>query len=195
MEGWIKLHRKLIESPVVCKDCETLSIWIYLLLNATYQEIPARFKGEKITLKPGQLITGTLSISKKLLINKDKVQRTLKCFELDKQIEQQTSNKNRLITILKWDLYQSNDKQVDKQLINNCETTDKQLDNKQEYKEYNNIYLYLFNIYKAKMLEEPKRSMQIISELRNSKEYNSLSIEEQEELFYDLLDPQKRELL
>lgn len=127
MEGWIKLYRKLLDNPIVCKDSETFSIWLYLLLSATHQEVSAIFKGKKIILKPGQLITGILSISKKLKINKDKVQRTLKCFEIDKQIKQETSNKNRLITILNWEQYQSNDNENDKQLINKCETTDKQL--------------------------------------------------------------------
>ena len=125
--GWIKLHRKILENPVICKDCETFAIWIYLLVNATHKEIPAIFKGKKITLKEGELITGTISISKKLKINKDKVQRTLKCFELDEQINQQTSNQNRLISILNWHKYQEVDKQIDKQMINKCETTDKQL--------------------------------------------------------------------
>lgn len=127
MEGWIKLYRKLLDNPIVCKDSETFSIWLYLLLSATHQEVSAIFKGKKIILKPGQLITGILSISKKLKINKDKVQRTLKCFEIDKQIKQEMSNKNRLITILNWEQYQSNDNENDKQLINKCETTDKQL--------------------------------------------------------------------
>ena len=140
MEGWIKLYRKLLDNPIVCKDSETFSIWLYLLLSATHQEVSAIFKGKKIILKPGQLITGILSISKKLKINKDKVQRTLKCFEIDKQIKQEMSNKNRLITILNWEQYQSNDNENDKQLINKCETTDKQLiTNKNEKNDKNVI--------------------------------------------------------
>lgn len=127
MEGWIKLHRKTLENPVVCKDSDYLSVWIYLLLNATHQEYDVMFKGKRITLQKGQLITGTISISKKMKVNKDKVQRILKSFENDKQITQQTSNKNRLISIINWNEYQDIDKQNDKQVINKCETTDKQL--------------------------------------------------------------------
>ena len=127
MEGWIKLHRKTLENPIVCKDCESLTIWIYLLLNATHQEVPTIFKGKKIILKPGQLITGTLSISKKLKLDKNKVQRTLKSFENDKQIEQQTTNQNRLITIVNWHEYQDSEKQTEKQLRNERETTEKQV--------------------------------------------------------------------
>lgn len=138
--GYIKLHRKILDNPIVMKDTECLAVWIYLLLNATHKEKSVMFKGKRVTLKPGQLITGIISISKKMKINKDKVQRTLKLFENDKQIEQQTSNKNRLITIVNWDLYQDFDKQNDKQVINNCETTDKQVITNNNDKNERNIY-------------------------------------------------------
>lgn len=125
--GYIKLHRKLLNNPIVMKDADYLAVWIYLLLNATHKEIPALFKGKKITLMPGQLITSTISISKKLLINKDKVQRILNAYEHDKQIAQQTSSKGRLIFLENWNVYQDFDIRTDKQMINNCETTDKQV--------------------------------------------------------------------
>lgn len=127
MEGWIKVYRQMLDNPIVCKDSDHIAVWIYLLLNATHTEYDTLFKGKRTTLQKGQLITGTISISKKLKINKDKVQRILKRFEIDKQIEQQTSNKNRLITILNWDKHQIVDKQFDKQVINKCKTTDKQV--------------------------------------------------------------------
>ena len=139
MEGWIKIHRKILDNPIVCKDSQTY---------ATHQEVPVVFKGQKIILKKGQLITGILSISKKLLINKDKVQRTLRCFEVDKQIEQQTSNKNRLITIVRWNEYQSIDKQIDKQMINKL-ITNKNIKNIRILF----ILIYLINI-KAKSKEK-----------------------------------------
>lgn len=189
MEGWIKMHRKILDNPIVCKDSETFSIWVYLLLNATHQEIPAIFKGQKIMLKKGQLITGILSISKKLKINKDKVQRTLKCFEIDKQIEQKTSNKNRLISILNWDMYQTTDKPIDKQMINKCETTDKQLITNKNVKNVNNIYIILFNKYKRLIKENPRRKVLIIGDLKREADYQLLSIKEQDQLFFDLMDP------
>ena len=127
MEGWIKVHRKLLDNPIIIKDSDYLSVWIYILLNATHKEYDTLFKGERITLQKGQLLTGILSISQKLKINKDKVQRILKSFENDKQITQQTSNRNRLISIVRWNEYQDFDKQDDKQMINKCETDDKQV--------------------------------------------------------------------
>lgn len=158
MEGWIKVYRQMLDNPIVCKDSDHIAVWIYLLLNATHTEYDTLFKGKRITLQKGQLITGTISISKKIKINKDKVQRILKKFEIDKQIEQQTSNKNRLITILNWDKYQITDKQVDKQVINNCETTDKQVITNKNIKNEKNVDKYnsLVEIYNFNCPNLPK---------------------------------------
>lgn len=138
-EGWVKIHRKVFDNPIVCKDAEVFAIWMYLLLNATHTEYDVLFKGKRITLQKGQLVTGIISIAKKLKVDKNKVQRTLKMFENEKQIEQQTSNKNRLISIVSWEEYQENDKQNDKQVINNRETTDKQVITNKNIKNINNI--------------------------------------------------------
>ena len=77
------------------------------------------------------------------------MQRTLKSFENDKQIEQQTSNRNRLITIVNWVTYQKVDKQNDKQVINKCETDDKQMitnKNIKNVKNDKNINIYIVEI-------------------------------------------------
>ena len=107
--GYIKLYRSMLDNPVVNKDADHLAIWIYLLLNATHKEIYSMFRGKKIALSPGQLITGRKVIGRKYNISESKVQRVLKTFENEQQIEQQSSNKNRLITILHWNEYQSDE--------------------------------------------------------------------------------------
>ena len=125
MEGWIKVHRKILDNPVISKDADYLSVWIYLLLNATHKEIPVIFKGKKILLIPGQLITGRKSISDDLSISESKIYRILNDFKSEQQIKQQTSNKNSLITILKWNEYQNNEQQNEQQM-NNKRTTNEQ---------------------------------------------------------------------
>lgn len=134
VQGWIKLHRKLLDNPVVCKDGDHIAVWIYLLLNATHQEYPALFGGKKITLLPGQLITGRKSISDKLSINESKVQRILKTLENEQQIEQQTNNKHRLITILRWDYYQEDEQQNEHQVNNERTTTEQQVNTNKNVK-------------------------------------------------------------
>lgn len=117
----------MLDNPVVCKDSEYFAVWCYLLLNATHKEQPVLFKGEKIILKPGQLITGRIKIAEHFKISESKVQRILKSFESEQQIEQQISNKNRLITILHWDLYQCSEQQIEQQVNNNRTTTEQQV--------------------------------------------------------------------
>lgn len=125
MEGWIKIHRKILENPIICKDSDYLAVWIYLLLNATHKEIPALFKGKKITLQKGQLITGRKSMSNQLKISESKIYRIINDFKSEQQIEQQTSNQNSLITVLNWDKYQQIEQQ-NEQPMNNERTTDEQ---------------------------------------------------------------------
>lgn len=124
-QGYIAIHRKMLDNPIVCKDTDHMAVWMYLLLNATYTNYDVLFQGERKTLLPGQLLTGRKSIASQLKVSESKVQRILKLFENEQQIEQQTSNQNRLITILQWTSYQKNGQQ-DEQQMNNNRTTDEQ---------------------------------------------------------------------
>ena len=127
LKGFVYLHRKMLDNPIICKDTDYMALWIYLLLNATHKGYDVLFEGKRISLHPGQLITGRKSISTKLKINENKVQRILKTFESEQQIEQQTTPRNRLITILNWGLYQNNEQQNEQQLNNKRTTTEQQL--------------------------------------------------------------------
>ena len=116
MEGWISLHRKLLDNPIVCKDSDYLAVWVYLLLNATHKNYDVLFNGKRCTLKAGQLITGRKSIAGKLKINESKVKRILIEFESDQQIARQRGSRNSLISIVNWNKYQHNDQQSDRQM-------------------------------------------------------------------------------
>ena len=125
--GWISLHRKILDNPIVCKNSDYFSVWCYLLLNATHKEQDKIFKNERITLKKGQLITGRKAIASQFNISESKVQRILKKLEIEQQIEQQTGNKNRLISIVRWIDYQCNEQQIEQQVNNNRTTSEQQV--------------------------------------------------------------------
>lgn len=135
MNGWIKLHRKMWQNPVVTKDSDHLAVWIYLLTHATHQEHDTLWKGMRITLRPGQLITGRKKLSSETRIEQHKIDRILKHFKNEQQIEQQTSNKGSLISILAWDKYQISEQQNEKQVSNKRATSEQQVSTIQEYKE------------------------------------------------------------
>lgn len=139
MEGWIKLHRKILDNPIVCKDSDHIAVWTYLLLNATHKEYSVVFSGEKIMLQPGQLITGRKVISEKFKISESKVQRILKSFEIEQQIEQQNGNKNRLVSILSWSDYQTGEQQDEQQVNNKRTTTEQQVNTNKNVKNVKNV--------------------------------------------------------
>ena len=130
--GYVKIYRKLLDNPIICKDSDYFSVWIYLLLNATHTEYDTIFKNERITLKSGQLITGRRVIAEKLNIDENKVQRILKMFEKQHQIEQQTRTKNRVISILNWNEYQGERQQHEQQV--NTNKNDKNIKNEKNEK-------------------------------------------------------------
>lgn len=180
MEGWIKIHRKILENPIVCKDTDTFSIWMYLLLNATHKEIDMVFKGKRITLKPGQLITGRKVIAKQFDISESKVQRILKAFEIEQQIEQQTSRQNRLISIVNWDYYQQTEQQNEQQMNNKRTTSEQQVNTNKNERMKEDIYLYFINKYKGG--NNFKDKMNFLHEIQSDKKYKELTPDEE----YDL---------
>ena len=170
--GWIKLHRQTLNNPIVMKSPDHLAVWMWLLLNATHSDYDIDYEGKRITLKAGQLTTGRKVISKDLKINECKVQRILKTFEIEQQIEQQTNPRCRLISIVKWSDYQIDEQQIDQQ-VNNKRT----LNNKTKKKKkivYSDKFLELYHKYPKQVGKEMaqtryKQALQYIShdELKN----------------------------
>lgn len=171
LEGWIKLHRKILDNPIVCKDSDYLAVWIYLLLKASHDTYQAMFKGEKIELKPGQLITGRIKIANDLSVNESKVKRILFCFKKEHQIDQQSSNKNSLITVLNWELYQKSDQQNDQQM------TSKRPANDQQMTTNKNVKNGINNISDEISESAPATTYRMIQDLYNSvcRSYPSLT--------------------
>lgn len=134
LEGWIKLHRELLEKPIwEGSTPEQKVILITLLTMANHKEKEWEFKGEKYKALPGQFVTSLESIVKKAGngISIKNVRTALNRFEKFGFLANQSTNKNRLITIVNWELYQAlNDttgKQTGKQLAGNGQATGKQL--------------------------------------------------------------------
>ncbi len=120
-KGFIRVERKILDDPIIMKDKDYFSIWIYLLLKATHKRIKILFNSEEIILNEGELVTGRKIISEKLSINESKIERVLKVFENRTMIEQLKTKKGRLISIVNWGKYQKGEQQM-----NNKRTTDEQ---------------------------------------------------------------------
>jgi len=113
--GYIKIHRSLMQKGYY-KDSDYIHLWVHLLMCATYQEKEYLFNGKIEHLKPGQFITGRLKLSNDTGIQQSKVERVLKVFESEHQIEQQGTTKFRIISIVNWDKYQNGEQQNELQM-------------------------------------------------------------------------------
>ena len=189
MEGWVSIHRKIMESSWFNKS-DYVHLWLYLLLKANYQDKEIYIGNEKVLVKRGELLTSRNKLSEVVHVQESKIYRILKCFENEHQIEQRKTKKYTVISIVNYDKYQKNEQVVEQQM-NNKRTTDEQSMNTNN--NINNIYYILFNKYKEQIEKENENQrIKIISDCKNCSEYSLLTLEEQEQLFIDLMSIDKK---
>ncbi len=122
--GYVKLWRKIKDS-FIWEDPEALKLWLHLLMEANYQDREHIFNGKVEKIKRGELICGRHSLESQLGINESKIYRLLNIMEKEQLIEQRKTNVFTLISIVKYQDYQSNEQQ-NEQPANNQRTTSEQ---------------------------------------------------------------------
>ena len=133
-QGWIKLYRELTEKAIWLESTpEQKTILVTLLMMANHKENEWEWKGKRFKAKPGQFVTSLEGIACKCGkgISIQNVRTAIKRFERYGFLTNESTNRNRLITIVNWGLYQGEDnttnKQNNKQLTSNQQATNKQL--------------------------------------------------------------------
>lgn len=109
MDGWIKLHRKLLKSACA-SDPEYLAVWINILLMASHEEKELIVNGSKIRIKPGSFVTSRPKMVAQCGVERSKLERILNYLKSEQQIEQQNLVSCRLISITNWYQYQDNER-------------------------------------------------------------------------------------
>lgn len=144
-QGWIKLHRELMDKPIwISSTPEQKSILITLLMMANYYENEWEWQGEQYIAKPGEFVTSLQSIVNNAGkgISIQNVRTALNRFEKYGFLTSKSTNKNRLITIVNWELYQGtsneDNKKSNKQLTSNQQAANKQLTTNKESKNIRN---------------------------------------------------------
>jgi hypothetical protein len=171
MEGWIKLYRKFCEWEWY-NISEMVHLFIHLLLNANQKD--GEWRG--ILIKRGQILTGLNSLNEKTGISVQTLRTCLLRLESTNEITSKVTNKYRIITILKYDDYQSINgtinNQINKQLtINQQSTNNKQ--EEEEYKEKNNTnWRSDFSIYLSECKLAYKSFMEDVELLKTQQRLN-----------------------
>lgn len=144
--GWFKVHRELLDKAIwKCSTPEQKVILITLLKMVNFRDNEWMWEGKKYKVEPGQMITSLESIMKESGkgISIQNVRTALTKFESLEFLTSKSTNKNRLITIVNWELYQSKDDELTNKLTSNQQATNKQLttieESKKEKKEKKEI--------------------------------------------------------
>ncbi|MBU5292796.1 DnaD domain protein [Anaerosalibacter bizertensis] len=133
-KGWIKLHRQLMDKAIWQSSTpQQKVILITLLTMANHKEKEWEWKGKKYVAKPGQFVTSLQSIVDKSGkgITIQNVRTALNKFEKYEFLTSESTKTGRLITIINWDLYQGDNKEINKddnkELTKDQQSTNKEL--------------------------------------------------------------------
>ena len=103
--GWVKLHRKILDSLVFGNE-KALKIWIWCLLKANHSGNTFLLGRTKITLSAGQFVMGSDRAIDELNIAKATIWYWLNFLEREGQVRLQKNAKYTVVTIPKWKEYQ-----------------------------------------------------------------------------------------
>jgi hypothetical protein len=115
MEGWIKLHRRIVENPYYFSEPFTRSqAWIDLLIIANHKEGFFFKRGIKVVVKVGEVGYDLDTLSKRWRWSRGKAERFLNELEKDNQIVRQKTNITTILSIVNYSKYQTERKANDK---------------------------------------------------------------------------------
>jgi len=124
-QGWVKLHRQILEWEWF-EDPNTFRLFMYLLLKANHKD--RKFKGQMVY--QGQLLTGRDLLAKDTGLSVQKVRTALNNLKSTNEITIESSSKGTIIQIVNYKKYQE---QPTKQPTSNQQvTTNKNVKNVKE---------------------------------------------------------------
>lgn len=126
--GWIKLHRKILDWEWFTSP-STLQLFLYLLLRANKED--KKWRG--ILIKRGQLVTSVATISEETKLSTQQVRTSLNRLKSTNEITSKTTNRFTLVTVCKYEsyqLYEEVEQQTKQQALQ--QTNNKQITNKQQ---------------------------------------------------------------
>nr|DAJ64973.1 MAG TPA: replisome organizer [Caudoviricetes sp.] len=105
--SWIRLHRKLMDDPLYFAEPFTkMQAWIDLLLLANFADRVTFIRGNRVTIKRGQVAYSREWFSGRWRWSRGRVERFLSMLENDRKIVQRKSHIISIVTIVNYDFYQ-----------------------------------------------------------------------------------------
>lgn len=141
--SWIKLNKKFLHSPIWNYAIQThmhhlISIWIYLLLSANWEDKKWFDGKQEVIIPKGSFITSINSLAEWTATTPMQARTALDHMQNMRMITRKTTNKWTQVFIVNWTKYQKgfdkDNKQDNKQITNKQQTNNKQITTTKEYK-------------------------------------------------------------
>ena len=123
MNGWIKLHRTLLNWEWY-GDIKTCRLFLHILIKSNHE--PKKWQG--ITINRGELVTSYSRLASETGLTVQNVRTSLKNLISTGELTRNTSNKYTLITVNRYEIYQETERPTG-ELTNKQQTNNKQLTN------------------------------------------------------------------
>ncbi len=109
-KGWISIHRKILDNPIVSmgKSYSRFEAWVWLLIRATYSSQKVVLGSDIYHLKSGEILTSQKKLCKQFNWGNSKLRTYLILLEKDEMIVVKTNKKLTHITILNYKDLQKN---------------------------------------------------------------------------------------
>jgi len=114
LDGYIKLHRRVMESAVFDNPV-LFKVWVWCMMRAAYTAHEVVLGQNKVDLLPGQFIFGRRTCAEQLNINQSSLYRYLQLLESMGNLNIKSNNRFSVVTIVNWCLYQGDGQQSEQQ--------------------------------------------------------------------------------
>ena len=197
--GYVRLYRSLTNSQIFQNE-KLLKIFIWCLLKATYKERIQIVGRTSIELKEGQFIFGRNQAALELDMRPSTLWDYMKLLEKMKSIIIKSNNKYSIVTIEKWDIYQSKELNYDKvcnyKTDNKSTSNGQQIDtNNKEYKDDNDKNKEIYNKVITRLNEKANKNYKSDTKMTVSCIEARLQEGFTEEDFYKFIDMKCNEWL
>lgn len=132
-ESFIKLYRKMLDWEWYT-DTNTFCIFLHCLLMANWKE--GRFMGHKIPR--GSFVSSYPQLASQTNMSIQNVRTAVNHLKLTGELTVKSHAKFSIFTVVNYNRYQDDNRQANRQLTDNQQTTNSQLTTIEEYKEYKN---------------------------------------------------------
>ena len=117
INGFIKLHRKLVEWGWY-SDSVVKCVFLHILMVANFKN--TQYMGRE--LKPGQAIIGRKKMAAELGFSEQQIRTALNKLKSTGEITLESTNRYTIATVENWAMYQCSDDDCNQQITNNQPT-------------------------------------------------------------------------